>query len=230
MVIIGTGGGKKNVGEMICYWDEGPALQAIRNEVEGAIRHFLKIFDGVVSAAEMPTDREIEMGANPWLVKAEEMFEEYAPRILYQAQVRLVMEVKHKLIKEVVREITGVIAPDHEIDLSKLDDAQKEIFRALKNWHNRAMGIHPGVKADTQRFDRSEELARIKGAIRTLWSEGKSEDEITQKAVAEQLNLGSPETGANTLRKRLRTCGVNTRWRRFVSEVLSEPEINSAII
>jgi hypothetical protein len=93
-------------------------------------------------------------------------------------------------------------------------------------------GVRPGAhpnKPRKQRFNRSKELPRIKAAIRSLWGEGKSADEITQKLVAKSLNLSGPETGADALRKRLKQCGVSVKWSKFVADVLSEPESNYPI-
>lgn len=38
MATIKTRGGATNVGEMICYWDETPALLFIRNEIVKAFK------------------------------------------------------------------------------------------------------------------------------------------------------------------------------------------------
>jgi hypothetical protein len=101
MLIIETLADGANVGKMVCRWDEGAALMAVRRVIEKAYRALdeRRIRPGAPGADET----EIQGALDDWSAIARAMFEKYAPEVFYIAQSQPVSDVAMKLLQEAIR-------------------------------------------------------------------------------------------------------------------------------
>jgi hypothetical protein len=150
MVTFKTGADDTNFGEMICEWDDTAALMTIRRRIEkvySACREWLE----QIGISEWPGEAVIQSEIDTLMVRADALFEEYAPEIFFQAQASLVAAVMLKLSEEApqnIRDVSGrSLAEIWGKEMWIFKEARKDLSEFFKTRHNETIGVHRGRPA-----------------------------------------------------------------------------------
>lgn len=120
------------------------------------------------------------------------------------------------------------LSPKQKITKALVNDISEMIrnFRlmAMKDYLADGRGVELGL----ERFDRSGVLAEVEKAILNAYNDGVSQRDITQKRIADDVDLGDivKGTGADVLRKRLRACEVTQSWGKYVDSVIKKAALS----
>ena len=203
MVIIETGADDTNFGEMVCHWDENPALMMIRRDAEALLRAILEPLKSR-AGSEWPAETEIQGELDALMTEADSLFEECAHAIFFEAQKRLVLDVKLKMLHRVTQRITVISAPDGkeptpvllaeilDEEMQPLKDLRKRLAEFSKTRHNQIIGIKRGREAgkkDTKprekRADSADQREKILTAIRAIGREFYKKDLALEIGISE---------------------------------------------